>query len=222
MKYYKSKCGYFYKVVGDKKTRISMEEYKAGYKKRAMKGGFTEDGKVESRDFDIIEKLNNGSKTVFELQNMTNMTNMTNKDLQISILFNKNGIPHIFFDYKNFLDYNPTEKYNFVIYYAPDNGINKLVIKKIDEDGNISEVGLYYGLFKIQPNMILLLCKEFLQKYQERNQTEQMTNMYNLLKEYFTNFMKIKPDAFKNITGSSNTPHQKLAEEILAKFESNQ
>ncbi len=214
MKYYKSKSGYFYKVVGDKKTRISMEEYKAGCKKRAMKGGFTEEGNVESRDFDIMAKLNNGTKKEFELQNMTNKEN---KDLPCSILFNKNGIPHIFFDY-NF----STGRYNFVIYYVTY-GNNILVIKKIDKDGNISEVGLFHnGLFKMQDRMILLLCNEFLQKYNESNNNEQMTNMYNLLKTYFTKFMENKPDAFKNKNGSSNTPYQILAEEILAKFQSNQ
>ena len=96
MKYYKSKSGYFYKVVGDKKTRISMEEYKARCKKKAMKGGFTEEGNVQANDFDIMAKLNNGTKKEFELQNMRNKEN---KDLPCSILFNKNGIPHIFFDY---------------------------------------------------------------------------------------------------------------------------
>ena len=212
MKYYKSKSGYFYKVIGDKKTRISMEEYKAGCKKRAMKGGFTEEGKVESRDFDIEER--NGD-TIRRLIN-----NHKNKPLYFPnlILFNKNGIPHIFFDY-NF----STGRYNFVIYYVQNNEINKLVIKKIDKDGNISEVGLFHnGLFKMQDRMILLLCNEFLQKYNESNNNEQMTNMYNLLKTYFTKFMENKPDAFKNKNGLSNTPYQILAEEILAKFQSNQ
>jgi hypothetical protein len=47
MKYCKSKRSYFYKVVGDKKTRISIEEYK-----RNMKGGTVEsDGKLEKLDF---------------------------------------------------------------------------------------------------------------------------------------------------------------------------
>ena len=50
MKYCKSKCGYFYKVVGDKKTRISMEEYKAGCKKLAMKGGLIY-GSLKLEDF---------------------------------------------------------------------------------------------------------------------------------------------------------------------------
>ena len=217
MKYYKSKRGYFYKVVGDKKTRISMEEYKAGCKKRVMKGGFTKEGNVESRDFDIIAKLNNGNKKEFELQNMSNMTK---KDLQISIRFNKNGIPHIFLDYNLSTGrYNlSTGRYNFVIYYVQNNKKNKLVIKKINEDGNISEVELEnIGRLKM-----LLLCNEFLQKYQESNQTKQMINMYNLLKTYFTKFMENKPDAFKNIRGSSNSPYHQLAEKILEKFRSNQ
>jgi len=47
MKYCKSKRGYFYKVVGDKKTRISIEEYNAGCKKYAMKGGFDDLRMVE-------------------------------------------------------------------------------------------------------------------------------------------------------------------------------
>ena len=50
MKYCKSKCGYFYKVVGDKKTRISMEEYKAGCKKLAMTGGLIY-GSLKLEDF---------------------------------------------------------------------------------------------------------------------------------------------------------------------------
>jgi hypothetical protein len=37
MKYYKSKRGYFYKIVGDKKIRISIQEYKS-----KMKGGTVE------------------------------------------------------------------------------------------------------------------------------------------------------------------------------------
>lgn len=47
MKYYKSKCGYFYKIVGDKKIRISIQEYKL-----KMKGGtVTTNGILERSDF---------------------------------------------------------------------------------------------------------------------------------------------------------------------------
>jgi hypothetical protein len=205
MKYCKSKCGYFYKVVGDKKTRISMEEYKAGCKKRAMKGGFTEDGNVEPNDFNIMEELNNADRN-------------DSSYFPILILFNRDRIPHVFFDYnKN------TRRYNYVIYYATY-GNNLLVIKKIDNHGTISEVGLIggNGLFKINDRMILLLCNEFLKKYEELTRTDQMTNMYNLLKQYFFNLMTKYPEIFKNSTGSSNTPYRIMAEEILSKFKSNQ
>lgn len=211
MKYCKSKSGYFYKVVGDKKTRISMEEYRAGCKKRAMKGGFTEEGNVELKDFDFKEG---------NIENMRRLINSHKNNpfyFPISILVNKNGIPHIFFDYNS-----STGKYNYVIYYQTD-GNNLLVIKKIDKDENISEVVFHdNGLFKMQDRMILLLCNEFLQKYNESNNNEQMTNMYNLLKTYFLNLMTKYPDVFKNKNSSPNTPYQRLAQEILSKFQSNQ
>ena len=204
MKYCKSKRGYFYKVVGDKKTRISMEEYKAGCKKRAMKGGFTEDGRVELNDFNSAEKLNNANRNDAYY-------------FPILILFNGNRIPHIFFDYN--ID---TGRYNYVIYYET-HGINLLVIKKIDNHRNISEVGLLgNGIFNIGDRMILLLCNEFLKKYEELNRTDQMTNMYNLLKLYFLKFMAIYPEKFKSNTGSSNTPYRIMADKILSKFKSKQ
>jgi hypothetical protein len=52
MKYYKSKRGYFYKIVGNKKIRISIEEYNAKTKKKIMKGGIIKnDGELEAIDF---------------------------------------------------------------------------------------------------------------------------------------------------------------------------
>jgi hypothetical protein len=205
MKYCKSKCGYFYKVVGDKKTRISMEEYKAGCKKRAMKGGFTEDGNVEPNDFKIE-------------YNKRNVNKNDSSYFPILILFNRDRIPHVFFDYNK-----STKRYNYVIYYAT-NGNNLLVIKKIDNHGTISEVDLIggNGLFKINDRTILLLCNEFLKKYEELTRTDQMTNMYNLLKQYFFNLMTKYPEIFKKSTGSSNTPYRIMAEEILSKFQRNQ
>ena len=160
-----------------------------------------------------MKKIKTSNNSEIEL---TNMKNKVNND--ISIRFNGNGIPHIFFDYniKNI-------KYNYVIYYFSDGRINYLVIKKIDKDGNISEVGIspQTGLFKVSDRIILLLCKELLLKYKGNN-TEQMKNMYNLLKTYFLKLMTIRPDTFKNNRISSNTPYQKLANEIYSKFQSNQ
>ena len=54
MKYYKSKRGYFYKIIGDKKIRISIEEYKMKCKKGAIKGGtIQKNGKLEISDFQV-------------------------------------------------------------------------------------------------------------------------------------------------------------------------
>jgi len=171
-----------------------------------MKGGFTEDGRVEPDDFGIVENLNNA-----------NINDASYFPILIS--FNGNRIPHIFFDY----NYNKdTGRYNYVIYYET-HGINLLVIKKIDNHGNISEVGLLgNGLFKIDNRMILLLCNEFLKKYEELTRTDQMTNMYNLLKLYIINLMTKYPEIFKNNTGSPKTPYRIMAEEILSKFKSKQ
>lgn len=56
---YKSKRGYFYKMVGDKKIRISIKEYKS------IKGGTVkEDGKLEMSDFD---KNSNEYKTLTDV-----------------------------------------------------------------------------------------------------------------------------------------------------------
>jgi len=39
MEYCRSKCGYFYEIIGDEKMRISVGEYGMEYEKSAMKGG---------------------------------------------------------------------------------------------------------------------------------------------------------------------------------------
>jgi hypothetical protein len=74
MKYYKSTRGYFYKVVGDKKIRISMEEYRAKTKKKTMKGGIDRFGYPEERDFS-----NNGDGEIFNYVN----NNSTNYKIKI-------------------------------------------------------------------------------------------------------------------------------------------
>ena len=94
MKYCKSKCGYFYKVVGDKKIRISIEEYKAKSKKHSMKGGTIQnDGELEASDFDFYANSNT-RKYENELPESSNTI-----ESPISIMKNKNDIPHVFFYY---------------------------------------------------------------------------------------------------------------------------
>jgi len=112
MKYYKSKRGYFYKMVGDKKTRISIEEYKS------MKGGRIEsNGILEENDFlqKITipqhfprKKINNE----FELQSIEEVKD--NSSIPEPKIMRKAGLshePYIFFGY------NPlTGKYRYVFY----------------------------------------------------------------------------------------------------------
>jgi len=74
---YKSKCGYFYKIVSNKKIRISIEEY------NSMKGGTVEkDGKLEESDFEKtggnyigIPFINNKFDTDFNIKRMTEKNN---------------------------------------------------------------------------------------------------------------------------------------------------
>ena len=112
MKYYKSKRGYFYKMVGDKKTRISMEEYKS------MKGGSIEsNGILEENDFDIPTTLKknglifNNKRKVIELQNSFNIDFCKIPEPKILRKAGLSHEPYIFFGY------NPiTGKYRYVFY----------------------------------------------------------------------------------------------------------
>jgi hypothetical protein len=112
MKYYKSKRGYFYKMVGDKKTRISIEEYKS------MKGGLIEsNGILEENDFDIPKTLKknglifNNKHKVIELQNSFNINFCMIPEPKILRKAGLSHEPYIFFGY------NPiTGKYRYVFY----------------------------------------------------------------------------------------------------------
>lgn len=108
MKYCKSKCGYFYKVVGDKKTRISMEEYKS------MKGGkLEENGILEESDFDIPTKLKKlvFNNNVIELHNSFKLDFSNIPEPKILRKAGLSHEPYIFFGY------NPsTGKYRYVFY----------------------------------------------------------------------------------------------------------
>jgi hypothetical protein len=117
MKYYKSKRGYFYKMVGDKKTRISIEEYKS------MKGGKLEAyGELDKTNFSqIIEipslRVRNNNKNLIELQPMTSENVINNIDfsnIPEPKIMRQKGFrkePYIFFGY------NPsTGKYRYVFY----------------------------------------------------------------------------------------------------------
>ena len=119
MKYYKSKRGYFYKVVGDKKTRISMEEYKS------MKGGKLEaNGELDKTNFSqkiVIpsRRVRNNNENSIELQEMMKRENIKINNIDIKRIpepkiMKQKGFrkePYIFFGF------NPnTKKYRYVFY----------------------------------------------------------------------------------------------------------
>ena len=167
MKYYKSKRGYFYKVVGDKKTRISMEEYKAGCKKRAMKGGFDIFGRIEQSDFELKENKNTKPD-----------------ENQISIIRNIHDIPHVFFDYDKRIG-----KYRYVMYYfdkLKGNSISPIIkVQKLQDDGLISQPFSHINqeILRIPAPILLNLSYEFLHAY-TRNKSKEMKIIYDYLRNH--------------------------------------
>jgi len=154
MKYYKSKSGYFYKVVGDKKTRISMEEYKAGCKKKAMKGGkLITDGKLETSNFDFDSSYSNFNKVTEHTPRIRTMED------PISIMYNNQHIPYVFFGYNRKIG-----KFMYVMYY---NG-KKFVFQKLgDFVGDILELDIK----KIHPDILLNLRDKFEKNWYNKNTT---------------------------------------------------
>ena len=164
MKYYKSKCGYFYKIVGDKKIRISIEEYKS------MKGGTVEsDGKIEESDF---EKGNKPFIGIPRLQidkiSLEQLSNVSLKVLRKPFFLL--GEPVIFFGLNNnnfeYACYNMIEGFSkkivFVDKYTKSVNINNISIKFLIE--------LFWGLVNIQKK-----DKTF------------MNTLYDTLRTYFSN-----------------------------------
>ena len=115
MKYYKSKRGYFYKMVGDKKTRISIEEYKS------MKGGRIEsNGILEESDF-VIPRTHKKNDLIFNNKNKNELIELQSIEevndfskIPEPKILRKAGLsrePYILFGY------NPkTGKYRYVFY----------------------------------------------------------------------------------------------------------
>jgi hypothetical protein len=114
MKHYKSKRGYFYKMVGDKKTRISIEEYKS------MKGGkLKENGILDKENFfpkNIPSRhVRKNNESLIELQPLNNVNNNIDfSNIPEPKIMRQKGFrkePYIFFGY------NPsTGKYRYVFY----------------------------------------------------------------------------------------------------------
>jgi hypothetical protein len=191
MKYYKSKRGYFYKMVGDKKTRISIEEYKS------MKGGRIEsNGILEESDFDIPETL---KKNVLIFNNkLTELHNSFNIDfckIPEPKILRKAGLshePYIFFGYNpitgkyRYVFYNDTRwiKHNVIIITNNANmSYKKEVICKTLKDSRIFEIDHSFittiGLkYLVHLYLFLLNKRETEPDFMERL----FTYLYNIIK----------------------------------------
>ncbi len=163
MKYYKSKCGYFYKIVGDKKIRISIQEYKS-----KMKGGTVKsDGNLESSDF---EKRRDSEYRGLPESYGEIIQEMLDK-IVLKVLikpFFLGWEPVIFFGING-------NYFKYACYYEFENFSNKIIFKDIiDNTTNISEIDikylieLFWGLVNIR----------------KKNKTF-MDKLYNYLREYF-------------------------------------
>ena len=145
MKYYKSKRGYFYKIVGDKKIRISIQEYKL-----KMKGGTVKsDGNLEITDFNK-ENTYRGLPQSYSQITQEMLDNITLKVLRKP--FYLAGEPVIFFGGNN------ADKFT----HACDNDsifskkinffkLTSTVIPiSIDKISTIDLIELFYGLKNIR------------------------------------------------------------------------
>jgi hypothetical protein len=215
MKYYKSKRGYFYKVVGDKKTRISIEEYKS------MKGGKLEaNGELDKTNFSqIIEipsrRVRNNNENSIELQEMKR-ENVKNNNIDINSIpepkiMRQKGFrkePYIFFGF------NPnTKKYRYVFYndlswfskkeIIPSNNITnekKVICKKLKDNDEIVEIK-HIDITNI-PLKILSHLFIFLLKKRKENE-DFMERLFNYL--YNVIYHKITKSKNEQLTYYNNT-----------------
>ena len=112
-------CGYFYKIVENKKIRISMEEYKS----MSGGGGIESNGKLDKNNFSQQIKIHRRTNRTNQRNNnmieLTTFINESRKDPKINIrnipipkIMRQKGLrnePYIFFGY------NPsTETYKYV------------------------------------------------------------------------------------------------------------
>jgi len=169
MKYYKSKRGYFYKIVGDKKIRISIQEYKS-----KMKGGTVKsDGNLESSDFE--KRCDSEYRGLPESYGEI-IQEMLDK-IVLKVLrkpFFLGWEPVIFFGING-------NYFRYACYYEFENFSNKIIFKDINNNTtDISKIDikylieLFWGLVNIR----------------KKNKTF-MDKLYNYLREYFLKNIKI-------------------------------
>ena len=192
MKYYKSKRGYFYKIIGDKKIRISIEEYKIKCKKSVIKGGTVQkNGKLEKSDFEF-----NSSK--FRRLNNIRTSELTNdilKSIRLKVIrkpWYSGNEPVIFFggnsySYFSYACYNDSIFSKKINFFELKNGsVNPISIDYISTQDLIE---LFYGLKNIREQYPSFMTKLYNTLESEFMKT---TRLQFISKIRFTNRNKIK------------------------------
>lgn len=156
MKYYKSKRGYFYKIIGDKKIRISIEEYKMKCKKSAIKGGTVQNnGELEKSDFQFSV-----SGQEFRRLNKNRISELTNdilKSIRLKVIrkpWYLGNEPVIFFGGNPYSMYFSYACHNDPIFSKKINFFkfnhNSAIPISIDIISTINLIELFYGLKNIR------------------------------------------------------------------------
>jgi len=214
MKYYKSKRGYFYKIVGDKKIRISIQEYKS-----KMKGGTVEsDGNLEMTDFNK-ENIYNGLPPSY-----SQITEVMLNKIFLKVLrkpFYLLGEPVIFFGGKS--NYNFThachndsifsKKINFFVFQY-----SNVIPTSIDKISTIDLIELFYGLKNIRKKN-----RSFMNRLYKILEYEfmKLTRLPDISNIRFTNRNKIKELTKFSGPAFINSSEIKQSLRTLEKFTTN-
>jgi hypothetical protein len=214
MKYYKSKRGYFYKIVGDKKIRISIQEYKS-----KMKGGTVEsDGNLENIDFF------KGTKYRGLPVSYSQITQEMLDNIKLKVLrkpFYLAGEPVIFFGGNNADKFTHacdndsifSKKINFF-----ELKYRSVIPKSIDDISTQDLIELFYGLKNIRKEN-----RSFMNRLYKILESEFMktTRLQFISKIRFTNRNKIKELTKYSGPKFINSSQIKQSLQTLEKFTTN-
>ena len=189
--YYKSKRGYFYKIVGDKKIRISIEEYKM----KCNKGGNVQNnGELEKSDFEI--KVSGQSfRRLYDIGMSKSINNRNLKSIRLKVIrkpWYLGNEPVIFFggnlyNYFSYACHNDSifsKKINFFLLDG-----NSVIPTSIDNISTRDLIELFYGLENIRDDNHSFMTKLYNTLESEFIKTKRLPDISNIR---FRNINKIK------------------------------
>jgi hypothetical protein len=221
MKYYKSKRGYFYKIIGNKKIRISIEEYKMKCKKSAIKGGTVQNnGELEKNDFNAygqgFRRLNKNPISQHITNDILNLIHLKviRKPWYLGnepVIFFGGNPDSMYFSYACHNDPIFSKKINF---FKLNN--SSAIPISIDIISTIDLIELFYGLKNIREQYPSFMTKLYNTLESEFMKT---TRLQSISKIRFTNRNKIKE--LTKYSGPDNSSQIKQSLRTLEKFTKN-